>query len=60
MIQIVNYISHHKSCKNRPKWNVTLEKFNALGCSPIPVPRTYEFHMYPGVSDWKTLESSDK
>lgn len=68
MTQIANYISRHKSCKNlfdetlftRSKWNAALEKFNDLGCSPIPVPRTYKFHRYPGVNDWKTLELSDK
>ena len=63
MMLIVDYLSRHKSCKNmldrleltRQDWNGYLKKFNKLGCSPVPIPRTYEFSCYPGVSDWRIM-----
>ena len=63
MVQIVDYFSSHKNCKNllnnleikTQTWDIYLKKFNKLGCSPIPIPRTYEFSSYPGVSDWDAM-----
>lgn len=68
MIGIVKYFAHHKNRKNllndlhltRQKWNALLEKFTTLGCSPVPIPRTYEFSSYPGVRDWNAFETSIK
>ncbi len=68
MMSIVDYLSRHKSCKNmhdkleltRQDWNEYLKKFDQLGCSPVPIPRTYKFCRYPGVSDWDTMETFTK
>ncbi len=65
MAYIVDYFSSHKNCKDllnnpelkRQDWNEFLKKFNKLGCSPIPIPRTYEFSSYPGVSDWDAMQN---
>lgn len=35
------------------KWYALLKKYDALGCSPIPVPVRYSNPTYPGVSFWE-------
>ena len=60
MLQIIYYFSRHSSSENfleefhlqNKDWQKIIKKFDKLECSPIPIPRTYKFPVYPGVSIW--------
>lgn len=60
LLEYANYLSHHKYSfdflKNfdlkHKDWKRIINDFHTLGCSPIPVPRTFSSDIYPGVIDW--------
>ena len=60
MLHIIYYFSKHSSSENfleefhlqNKDWKKIIKKFDKIECSPIPIPRTYKFPVYPGVSIW--------
>lgn len=63
MLHIMFYLSKHSSSAGflekfnfqNADWKKILKKFDKLECSPIPVPRTYRFPVYPGTLYWDSV-----
>ena len=59
MLHTIYYFSSHSSSENfleefhlqNKDWK-KIKKIWQAECSPIPIPRTYKFPVYPGVSIW--------
>ena len=66
MLDIINYLSRHSSAQDllekfyitNKDWKKIIQKFNQIECSPIPIPRTYKYTVYPGVATWSNLTLS--
>lgn len=63
MLDILDYLSRHSSSEDlladlhltQKEWKNIIKKFDQLGCSPIPISKSYKYAAYPGVINWSSI-----